>query len=528
MTARQMIAGETTPMMVNNTDNHTSNTREPTAAFQDRVQLASSLRRLEHVMSAAGLEQEARRVSDLEQRLDSGDVRFRVALCGLFSAGKSSLINTLTAQTRLATGAVPTTSVVEEVTWKTTAGVLVLMDTPGIDSTDEAHQAATDAAMHMADMVLLIVDYQHVESAENLEMARLLSERGKRLMVVVNQVDKHLDFELSFEAFAQRVVTSLDEEGIGYERIFYTASRECAHNEIEQLRSLLQTLANAGEVAVCSSILASAHSLIIEAIDGLYAERESNADAALLGAWGKTPLDIAEARQWQTDSKRKLGDATTAMTARMAEQLAGWDAAKEGFDRSVELAQIAPYGTTELGRMYVESLRKDFKVGWIGVERKTAQERDRRIAAFAKELQQNLRQNLVWPLQRELRTFVYDNDWNEKSWFGQIDQLTADISLADLRETIRVGAVESQQYPYQYVKAVVARVKAGVLRELHATLQEWKRAALQQVEVAAEQPSPELQKAKDEAQSVASWLEVRSEKSRLWDEWLHCLNGGDG
>ena len=47
---------------------------------------------------------------------------------------------------------------------------------------------------------------------------------------------------------------------------------------------------------------------------------------------------------------------------------------REEFVRFVELSQIAPYETTERGRLYVESLRQEFKVGWFRSKQKTDEE----------------------------------------------------------------------------------------------------------------------------------------------------------
>lgn len=489
----------------------------------DSDRLSKELAHLQVGMEAAGCHDDAHRVADLAGRLQGAEMRVRVALCGLFSAGKSSLINALTGDAALATGAVPTTAVVEEVVWETPGGALVLMDTPGIDSTDDAHQAATDAAMHLADVVLLVVDYQHVESEENLELARLLTNRGKRLMVVVNQVDKHLDAELQFDTFADRVVRSLDDEGIVYDRVFYTSSRQSTHNQIDVLRSTLQNFADEGENFVRASVVASAQGLITEAVDGIFADREWSTDSAMLDVWGRTPLDVIEAQRWQSEVACKLADRAAEITQRQADLITEWETAEEGFERSVELAQIAPYSTTELGRIYIESLRKDFKVGWIGAQRKTDEERDRRILAFSQELQQNLRQNLVWPLQRELRAFANANGSGEPSWLEQIDHFTVDITLDDLREPVHQGAIESRQYPYQYVKDVVGRVKAGVRRELHAILAAWQNAALGELAEEATAPSDEWRNVQAQAETISNWISVRSEKSRRQTDWRRGL-----
>ena len=38
------------------------------------------------------------------------------------------------------------------------------MDTPGVDSTDDAHRISTESALHLADIVFYVMDYNHVQS----------------------------------------------------------------------------------------------------------------------------------------------------------------------------------------------------------------------------------------------------------------------------------------------------------------------------------------------------------------------------
>ncbi|MDQ7863141.1 dynamin family protein [Peribacillus frigoritolerans] len=42
-----------------------------------------------------------------------------------------------------------------------------IMDTPGIDSTDDAHRVSTESALHLADVVFYVMDYNHVQSEVN-------------------------------------------------------------------------------------------------------------------------------------------------------------------------------------------------------------------------------------------------------------------------------------------------------------------------------------------------------------------------
>ena len=136
------------------------------AVTLDNNRLVIPLANLHEEIQRAGQAELAQKIQDIQRRVEDGLTEVYVAFCGLFSAGKSSLINALTKTSQLATGAVPTTAEVAAVRYETPSGAVVLLDTPGVDSTDEAHQAATEAALHMSDVVFFVMDYQHVESEE--------------------------------------------------------------------------------------------------------------------------------------------------------------------------------------------------------------------------------------------------------------------------------------------------------------------------------------------------------------------------
>ncbi len=54
-----------------------------------------------------------------------------------------------------------------------------LLDTPGIDSTDDAHQMSTESALHLADVVFYVMDYNHVQSEVNLAFTKKNDRMGQ-------------------------------------------------------------------------------------------------------------------------------------------------------------------------------------------------------------------------------------------------------------------------------------------------------------------------------------------------------------
>lgn len=91
---------------------------------------------------------------------------------------------------------------------------VTVMDTPGVDSTDDAHAMSTESALHIADVVFYTMDYNHVQSELNFQFTKQLMKYNPNVYLIVNQIDKHKDYELSFEDFKQSVHQSFAAWGV--------------------------------------------------------------------------------------------------------------------------------------------------------------------------------------------------------------------------------------------------------------------------------------------------------------------------
>ncbi|NLE51903.1 MAG: hypothetical protein GX613_10905 [Chloroflexi bacterium] len=132
---------------------------------------------------------------------------FLMVLVGPFSSGKSSVINALLGEEVTEVGPIPTTDRIvilrhgEDVQRSRSGDVetifhpspllenLSLVDTPGLESVFKTHDELTRRFLHRADVVLLVMIATQVLTASNLEYLQQLKSYGKRVVVVVNQVD---------------------------------------------------------------------------------------------------------------------------------------------------------------------------------------------------------------------------------------------------------------------------------------------------------------------------------------------------
>src|SRR5690606_2042842 len=212
---------------------------------------------------------------------------FIIGFAGHFSSGKSSMINALTGETLLPSSPIPTSANIVNVQKAPSDFAIVnrknkkpfycpenydfdvvkafcksgdvtqvdighqdsvlpegitVMDTPGVDSTDDAHRLSTESALHVADMVFYVMDYNHVQSELNFNFTKELQQYTD-LYLIVNQIDKHQDSEMPFSTFQQTVHDSFAAWGVVPKGIFFTSLKDFTFpgNDFEQVKELVSS-----------------------------------------------------------------------------------------------------------------------------------------------------------------------------------------------------------------------------------------------------------------------------------------------
>lgn len=248
--------------------------------------------------------------------------------CGHFSAGKSSLLNDLLQVEKLPTSPIPTSANVVklkngeskmlitlkdgemyqiqediqvdelkklasdsgsiiELEWaqeifKIPSGT-VLIDTPGIDSTDMDHLDATNSVIHLADSIFYLMDYQHVHSKTNIDFINGLVEKNNKVCLVITCIDKHDETELTFEQFKHGVIGNLKKQGLNNLQVFYLSTRDktVKNNQYNQFINYLNELYRDQDVVQLENDYASFLAIMNEQVQQLendYIDIDQNAD----------------------------------------------------------------------------------------------------------------------------------------------------------------------------------------------------------------------------------------------------------
>ncbi|MGN7164763.1 dynamin family protein [Paenibacillus cellulositrophicus] len=461
-----------------------------------------ALQPLKEQLAAWGDARSASLIDDLIHKADAGEMT--IAFCGHFSAGKSSLINSLCGRKVLPSGPVPTSANVVSIrngepraliypaagagveAPRETADPLqvslkelyeyctnggdyssvevwdhvpllgehgVFMDTPGVDSTDDGHQKATHSALHLADVVLYVMDYNHVQSENNLVFAKSLSDWGKPLYLIVNQIDKHRERELSFDTYRQEVEAAFKRWQVHYENLLFISLKNPEHpyNQRAQLDGLVQELiAQRGPLLSYSIDCSARH--IAEQHTAQFADSLQEDMEQLLQEMGGA--------EKAAELEREMGVLKEEIDRFENIRQLQREAVRREAEGLLENANLTPADLRDRAQLFLESRKPGFKKGFLFAGAKTEQEKQERLEGFLSSLREQCASQIGWHLQELLRRWGQSHRiWNEER-----DQQLADrmpvIGPELLEGTVEPGAVLSGEYLLNYCRKLSAEIKA--------------------------------------------------------------------
>jgi small GTP-binding protein len=459
----------------------------------DFSRLAHKWEQLAALMKQSGDARTPAKLRQLAEKTKSAELN--IAFCGHFSAGKSTMINTLLGVNLLPSNPIPTSANVVKIrggekaarVYTMESGVITfdpdtemeklkqfavdgdtvesvevsypgtfldehasLLDTPGIDSTDAAHKIATESALHLADVVIYMMDYNHVQAEENFNFTKTLKDRGKPVYLVVNMIDKHIDFELDFESYKESVEEAFATWNIKPDGIFYTSLAESDHpeNQYGEFQGKLSALISKREELVASSVQSAALHLIEEHVNVLKARNEE------------------ERQKWESKLDSSAVDHVdsrdpSAVAAALEQAEAASDARKQmEKDLGVLLdnARLVYYSTNEAAQSYLESRKPGFKLGFLFAGKKTEEEKARREEALLAEFREKVAGNLDFHFKELLGKMPQAYEIRDEEYHAAVHATNIEITPEFLASHVKDGAA-SREYVMNYCNDISNGIK---------------------------------------------------------------------
>jgi small GTP-binding protein len=465
---------------------------------------------------------------------------YSVAFCGHFSAGKSTMINRLIGENILPSSPIPTSAnLVKVKTGEEYAKVyfkhdkprmylppydyeqvknyckdgdqiewveishsdsnlpkgMVILDTPGIDSTDDAHRIATESALHLSDLIFYVMDYNHVQSEVNFLFTKDLSVAGKEVYLVINQIDKHREEELSIEEFKQSVEESFRSWGVRPKGIYYTSLKQLEHpeNQFEELQSFIHERINNIDIHLKESLFISLNQLAGEHLSWLEEQNASQEEHALELL---NELPIVE----QEHLEEKEVDFQHRLEVVKAEHHEFLKKFENEIEKILKNAYLMPFQTRELAENFLQANQEGFKVGFLFSKQKTDAERELRLNGFYQDLSEKVSSQLDWHLRSFYQKVIEEYQIQDEEVLRLCQNYQTPFSKNLLVSNVKPGAILSGEYLLNYTNDVVSEITREARKVIITILDrfskvmEWKLAQqIKKIEMEREQIKPFLE-----------------------------------
>jgi GTPase Era involved in 16S rRNA processing len=462
--------------------------------------LQTALRQMASLVRESGESGLAEKFGELADKLAKDCLT--VAFCGHFSAGKSTLINTLCGAPLLPSSPIPTSANVVTIQGGQPAarvryrdrdsgvvqdrsisirelgdfaidgeGVasisvtypipllgdhMAIVDTPGVDSTDGAHRAATESALHLADVVCYVTDYNHVLADVNFRFLRSLAEWGKPTYVIVNQIDKHRESEVPFHQFRKGICEAFAEWGIAPAGLLFLSLRQPDHpySQWEELLSILQRLQPIRSELSIRAVDRSARFLADSYRATLHARNREERER-LLAVLGEED-EMAAIETLASERMRLTAELERVRNARDTDR----QTLAAALDKLLANANLTPAELREKASAVLASMQPGFKIGWFSSAAKTEAERERRLNMLAEDFNRQVAANLNGHVRDLLRQEARAAGWTGADMESSLEAAFAPVTPEWLRSKVKPGMGADGQATLHYAAEVAADIRA--------------------------------------------------------------------
>jgi len=449
---------------------------------------------------------------------------FTIGFAGHFSAGKSSMINALTGEQLLPASPIPTSANIVKIHKATEDYAVVympgqkpvkfsgdydfetvkafckdgetvsqieighetsvlpqgitVMDTPGVDSTDDAHRMSTESALHLADIVFYVMDYNHVQSELNFGFTKQLLKYNNNVYLIVNQIDKHRDNELSFDAFKQSVHHSFQAWGVEPKGIYFTSLKEDTHphNDFSAVQKIVMDSMKDWQQQLLDASERTLKKLHDEHISYLEDEKVECLH---------TFSQVMTEEDWLTKEDIRVAASRYSKQSSLLTSKTWIDAFESNRKSLLENATLMPYELRETLKLYLESKQDDFKMGFLFSGKKTEQERMIRADNVMKQYNTVVQSQIVNHMKLLMKQSLKDIGLLSDSESIMIDEMTFEPSQKVIEDQIQKGALLTADSVLNFANRVADATRKWFVRETEA----WKKAKAKEIDELPEDES---------------------------------------
>ncbi|PSL51337.1 dynamin family protein [Salsuginibacillus halophilus] len=469
--------------------------------------------------------------------LKAASLQMTIAFAGLFSSGKSSLINALLGVEALPSHPVPTSANVvtlsrgeESLHLKFTNGDtktinsfpdweevqsfckgygaieklhiqsesfqlpygVQLMDTPGVDSTEELHASAAFEALPNADVILFCMDVQQAASSQNTDFLASLCQFHWRIIPIMTQVDKLKErpgpqFLSHFEHLKTAAKADIEPP------IFISAHHP--DHEQSETEQLLLNL---------SAWCASYHLPFMTIWGHLYQFKN------------QLQVNIREF------ANRKL-EAQQQQVHDLQNEREDWEVFEKRFEKKLfriidqfwEKASLTPHSARVAARNYLHEkagTKKAKMLLQLPFTRKSQTDHENKLLH---ELQEQMDIHFYLPVRKEVEVLLYELNCSRERVREITSQLHFHITSDILLRAERKGARLSQEYVIQFCRNISLELKFEMKQRLQLILPAIQRYA----EEAKKEKIQELDKGLEQAWQNLHTLEDKQTKDEAIQNW---------
>ncbi|SEQ54478.1 small GTP-binding protein domain-containing protein [Virgibacillus subterraneus] len=434
----------------------------------------------------------ANKILDVYEKLNRQELM--ISFAGHFSAGKSSMINSLLGKSILPKSPIPTSANVvkiksgkgiarvyfhdtlpveyeepydiemikeyakdkasiKEIEISTKENILpdecVIIDTPGIDAADDADRIMTESSLHLVDALFYVMDYNHVQSEVNLQFLKKVQDNNIPFYIIINQIDKHDESELTFETFKQKIKQTFDQWNIFPEVTYYTSliDSNAAYNEFPVIKDKLNTLMTSDKEFTLNT-----ERSVIQVIDehkryldSIYEESLAEVSPSESDKFETLSIQLENINSIVSNLKSKPKEMERDFLANL--------------NATLKNAYLLPSDLRDKAELFLESQIKDFKVGFFASKKKTEEERETRLNKFYNHLLERIDAAIQWKLRDKFLNLLKQYNIHDQNLVQQIQQFSIDYDKEALLSLQNPGATVNGDYILNYTNDVSADIK---------------------------------------------------------------------